>query len=321
MNQRQIESFLAVAETGNFTRAAERLYISQPAVSKQVLSLEEELGFLLLIREYHKDVQLTEAGKLYYDFFHKVMEEYKTVYEQAQQYRKKVRGTVRLGILTGWKIQDKLQNILEQMKQNYPEIEVWMSFADLEPLRKAAESGKLDLIFTIRDSVKVAKADCECPFYWVKLAEMKRVLFYAEELFEKIQKQSVNKIEDSVDKADGDVFSKAKNKDNRTVQDFRESTFFSVADGTYDSGELVREYLRPYGFEAKVQLVPNIEEAVARTYSGMGAMIIDEWSREMKNTSLQHIVLDSCNEAVLAWRKENKNPAFSCFLQEIQKLL
>ena len=217
-----------MAETGNFTRAAERLYILQPAVSKQVLSLEEELGFLLLIREYHKDVQLTEAGKLYYDFFHKVMEEYKTVCEQAQQYRKKVRGTVRLGILTGWKIQDKLQNILEQMKQNYPEIEVRMSFADLEPLQKAAESGKLDLIFTIRDSVKnvkferrsqsdcvheqVAKADCECPFDWVKLAEM-------------------------------------------------------------------------------------------------------------KNTSLQHIVLDSCNEAVLAWRKENKNPAFSCFLQEIQKLL
>ena len=174
-------SFLAVAETGNFTRAAERLYILQPAVSKQVLSLEEELGFLLLIREYHKDVQLTEAGKLYYDFFHKVMEEYKTVCEQAQQYRKKVRGTVRLGILTGWKIQDKLQNILEQMKQNYPEIEVRMSFADLEPLQKAAESGKLDLIFTIRDSVKnvkferrsqsdcvheqVAKADCECPLY------------------------------------------------------------------------------------------------------------------------------------------------------------
>ena len=170
-----------MAETGNFTRAAERLYILQPAVSKQVLSLEEELGFLLLIREYHKDVQLTEAGKLYYDFFHKVMEEYKTVCEQAQQYRKKVRGTVRLGILTGWKIQDKLQNILEQMKQNYPEIEVRMSFADLEPLQKAAESGKLDLIFTIRDSVKnvkferrsqsdcvheqVAKADCECPFY------------------------------------------------------------------------------------------------------------------------------------------------------------
>ena len=168
---------------------------------------------------------------------------------------------------------------------------------------------------------QVAKADCECPFYWVKLAEMKRVLFYAEELFEKIQKQSVNKMEDSLDKVDGDGFSKAKNKDNRTVQDFREITFFSVADGAYDSGELVREYLRPYGFEAKVQLVPNIEEAVARTYSGMGAMIIDEWSRERKNTSLQHIVLDSCNEAVLAWRNENKNPAFSCFLQEIQKLL
>ena len=118
MNQRQIESFLAVAETGNFTRAAERLYISQPAVSKQVLSLEEELGFSLLIREYHKDVQLTEAGKLYYDFFHKVTEEYKAVYEQAQQYQQKIRVTLRLGILTGWKIQEKLQKVLEQMRQN-----------------------------------------------------------------------------------------------------------------------------------------------------------------------------------------------------------
>lgn len=82
-------SFLAVAETGNFTRAAERLYISQPAVSKQVLSLEEELGFLLLIREYHKDVQLTEAGKLYYDFFHKVMEEYKTVMSRRSSIERK----------------------------------------------------------------------------------------------------------------------------------------------------------------------------------------------------------------------------------------
>lgn len=315
MNQRQIESFLAVAETGNFTRAAERLYISQPAVSKQVLSLEEELGFSLLIREYHKDVQLTEAGKLYYDFFHKVTEEYKAVYEQAQQYQQKMRGTLRLGILTGWKIQEKLQKVLEQMKQDYPKIEIRMSFADLEPLRKEAEAGKLDLIFTIRDSVRNAT------FESVKLAEMNRVLFYADDLFEKMQKQSVNRTADSVNKAEGDVFAESGNEDNRMVQDFREITFFTVADGAYDSSELVREYMRPYGFEPKVQLVPNIEEAVARTYSGMGAMIIDEWSREMKNTSLQHIVLNSCNEAVLAWRKENKNPAFACFLQEIQKLL
>ena len=45
MNQRQIESFLAVAETGNFTRAAERLYISQPAVSKKGLSFGRRTGF------------------------------------------------------------------------------------------------------------------------------------------------------------------------------------------------------------------------------------------------------------------------------------
>ena len=50
-------------------------------------------------------------------------------------------------------------------------------------------------------------------------------------------------------------------------------------------------------------------------------MIIDEWSREMKNTFLQHIILDSCNEAVLAWRNENKNKVVDYFLQEIRNLL
>ena len=132
-------------------------------------------------------------------------------------------------------------------------------------------------------------------------------------LFEKMQKQSANRTADSVKKAEGDIL---RNRGMRITERYRISgrlPFFTVADGEYDSAELVREYMRPYGFEPKVQLVPNIEEAVARTYSGMGAMIIDEWSREMKNTSLQHIVLNSCNEAVLAWKKENKNPAFACF--------
>lgn len=58
----QLRYFLAVAETGNFTKAAQRIFISQPSLSQQILNLEEELGQQLFHRLGRKAV-LTEAGK------------------------------------------------------------------------------------------------------------------------------------------------------------------------------------------------------------------------------------------------------------------
>src|SRR3954462_8154060 len=58
----QLRYFLAVAETGNFTKAAQRAFISQPSLSQQILNLEEEFGQQLFHRLGRKAV-LTDAGK------------------------------------------------------------------------------------------------------------------------------------------------------------------------------------------------------------------------------------------------------------------
>lgn len=63
MDIRELRTFIAVAKTGNITRAAEELHISQPALSRQIIKLENELGCKLLERGGH-GISLTNAGHL-----------------------------------------------------------------------------------------------------------------------------------------------------------------------------------------------------------------------------------------------------------------
>lgn len=67
MDLLQLEHFLAVAEEGNFTRAAERVCRTQPAVSQSVKKLEEEIGAPLFSRDIH-EISLTEAGRTLVDY-------------------------------------------------------------------------------------------------------------------------------------------------------------------------------------------------------------------------------------------------------------
>lgn len=72
MNIRQLRYFLAVAQELNFTRAAERIGIAQPALSQQIIALEQELGTALFTRE-NRRVGLTTAGEILVDHAHRVL--------------------------------------------------------------------------------------------------------------------------------------------------------------------------------------------------------------------------------------------------------
>src|SRR5881394_3419681 len=72
MELTQLRYFVAVAETGNFTRAAERSNVSQPSLSQQVLNLEREVGHKLFHRLGRKAV-LTEAGTAFLDLARKIL--------------------------------------------------------------------------------------------------------------------------------------------------------------------------------------------------------------------------------------------------------
>lgn len=80
MTTEQMRTFLAVADCLNFTKAAEKLYLSQPTISRQIQSLEEECKTPLLIRT-RKEVSLTPAGAIMVSHLKNVLPEIQVGYD------------------------------------------------------------------------------------------------------------------------------------------------------------------------------------------------------------------------------------------------
>ncbi len=91
MNTRQLEYFLAVAEELSFTKAAEKLYVSQTAVTQQIQALEDLVGVKLLSRT-KKKVELTPAGRVFQTESRQLLEQLNNDFAHARAVSEGVNG-------------------------------------------------------------------------------------------------------------------------------------------------------------------------------------------------------------------------------------
>src|SRR5687768_2523226 len=96
----QLRTFLTVAEEGHLTRAAEKLFTSQPAVSTQIRALEEELGMRLFDRSA-KGMALTAAGISLRDHARRIVDATRDFKQHAEHLRRDVSGELILGLNNG----------------------------------------------------------------------------------------------------------------------------------------------------------------------------------------------------------------------------
>src|SRR5436190_11088590 len=99
MELTQLETFRVVAETLNFTRAAERLHLTQSAVSHQIKALEEELGEPLFIRA-KRGVKLSQAGKAAMEYVERILEDVDALRERVSGQKGQPQGRVRVAAAT-----------------------------------------------------------------------------------------------------------------------------------------------------------------------------------------------------------------------------
>ena len=139
----QIRYFLAVADTLNFTRASERSFVSQPALTKAIQRLEEAIGGRLFDRTKNS-VQLTELGQAMLPNFRQIYDSANHAREQARQLTRERRDLVRVGVMCSIDFHQVLPGFVES-QQGRSEVALSFREGNLEALTDALDQGEVDL--------------------------------------------------------------------------------------------------------------------------------------------------------------------------------
>jgi LysR family transcriptional regulator, hca operon transcriptional activator len=147
MELRHLRYFVAVAEEGSLTVAAEkRLHTAQPSLSRQMRDLEQELGVTLMNR-VPRGIELTAAGRVFLDHARIALLQVEAAAKAAQRAGAAAGSSFALGFLTGYEM-DWLPPVMSLLREKMPNIEIVIySLSSSPELAAGLMAGKIDLAF------------------------------------------------------------------------------------------------------------------------------------------------------------------------------
>ena len=155
MELRHLKYFVAVAEEQNVTRAAARLHVSQPPLSRQIRDLEEELGVTLFERRA-KSVRLTEAGKVFLDEARAVLSRANDAVATVRAVSDGNRGELHVGYAPSLTV-EILPLALRRFQEGAPGIKVTLHDLSTEAMLAQLLEGRLHVAMMLRPAAKVRR--------------------------------------------------------------------------------------------------------------------------------------------------------------------
>ncbi len=144
MDLHHLRSFIAVAELLSFRRAAERLHLSRPPLTRQIKALERELGVLLLMRDGRQAVRLTDAGHAFLKHAKLALQKVQAAGDHARQAAQGAGGVLRLA---GCPVHSPvaLNVYLPEFRRRYPTVEVSFTAATRAEELRGLREGSIHL--------------------------------------------------------------------------------------------------------------------------------------------------------------------------------
>lgn len=164
MNLTQLQTFLVVSRCLSFTEAAKQLCISQPAVSRQMATLEEEIGTRLFVRD-HSVISLTTAGQHFRQRLEPVLRQFKDLMEETKRVGEGENGRLRIGLLEDQSLDETISGALRQLKRD----NVYLSIQrlDFQELETKLLNSEIDVAVSIAQSADAFRG-CSRSIYGVE---------------------------------------------------------------------------------------------------------------------------------------------------------
>ncbi|MBQ6622473.1 MAG: LysR family transcriptional regulator [Mogibacterium sp.] len=275
MNDLQIDYFMAVATNLSFTKTSEELYVSQPAISKQIALMEKELGVKLFSRN-NKKIRLTEAGELYFKLFSDFKMEFRNVQHQAAMLQHGNIEELHIGCLEGWDLTGIIPELVERFQETYPRTRLYFDCCGAKEISTLILTGGIEVALTMENSL--------CDFNeidTVRVAELQKLLVYS-------------------------AGSRYAAMESPSVRDFKGETVFApwgVAEKMIT--RIIDGYFQPYGFTPEIQFVHNNESMITCVRNGLGIAVTDEWSWAIRSEDLLTIPIDAKDAVCVAMMKNS----------------
>ena len=146
MELRHLRYFVAVGDEQHYGRAASRLRVAQPALSRQIQDLEEELGFKLFDR-LPRGVRLSAAGKLFLEDARRILQEVNEAAGRAARVARGLSGTLRVGFTENASWRGVVPDSFRRFREQQPDAELQLQPAPSLEQFEAVRSGRLDAGF------------------------------------------------------------------------------------------------------------------------------------------------------------------------------
>lgn len=292
MTSLQIKYFLAVAEYLNFTRAAESLFVAQPAVTKQIMALEKELGFALFNR-HTRSVELTKAGERMQQAFVAMTRIYSTAKNEAQKAAFGDSLFFTVGVLDGMYLQS-ITDALDALRNRFldAKINVWRGQSDF--LKDELLHNRIDVVLTfdnqLRDELFIDTRSLFASEYNILLPRNHPLASRKQLSRDEIGQQNFILYIDTAKKG---------------------HSYSHLGQVCQHLGILAENIIIPPTFSSIYSMVEN----------GTGLALIDEWSEIPHQMRVVKKGTGFYHNFVAAWKRNSKNQLIDIFLENLEHSL
>lgn len=274
MNDLQIDYFMAVATNLSFTKTSEELFVSQPAISKQISMMEKELGVKLFIRN-NKKTKLTPAGEIFYEFYRNYKKELRETMHKDAELQDQDPEVIHIGFVEGWDMAQILPQITKRFREKYPRTRLAIDCCGVKELSTLLLTDNIQVILTMDNSL----VGMDELYRRTVTTTQKLILYSADSIYAKMT--------------------------HPEPIDFKREKFFApweIVDKMIS--RILNLYCEPYGFTPEIEFVHNNESMITCVRNNMGVAIVDDMVWCIDSPSLRYITLSARDNICVARMKE-----------------